>query len=624
MRMLWQNTSTGDRSIWLMNGASWNGSYAALPNVPPVWSIAGSGDFNADGQPDIVWQNVSTGDRSIWFMNGNTWNGTYALLPNVSGQWSIAGVGDFNGDGKPDIVWQNLATGDRSVWYMNGSTWSGSYALLPNVSTQWSIGAVADFNADGNPDLVWQNTATGQRSIWFMSGATWSGNYALLMTVPPSWRIAAAADFDGDGRPDLVWQNVSTGERSIWFMNGSAWNGNYALLPTVPTQWSIAAVFPDHPTSTDVVFRFCADSPPIWVGYQDNGGPWTQATPGANASYSFHITGRGGIATVTPSGSGYDLEVIYATGSELASIGPTRNSDCTTTGQKSVTVSWPALQSAVFYQVNVGPASTSVAAPATQAQVDYIPNGFLDAVAVARGFDFNANGLIIRRAVNPTDGGTIDLTSVSWTTPASANLTVNNLGTDVGSFSVAYSTSGGASVAMASGTAGASQGFVGVPSGLLVPGDLHSLVVSAGPNVASPTSDRVALTYFYTVSNRIITLGPSLSVPTITQVATSPYARYRAQWMRQTEYDADAAANFQQSSTSRIALIEATAAYIGAGTTWDLSVPDLTAASGFNASWGFTPGVATTWSTSAYSGSSFSAPTANATILYAVRNGSAP
>jgi len=213
-----------------------------LPRAPVAWSIAGSGDFNADGQADILWQNTTTGDRSIWFMSGNSWGGTYALLPQVSTDWSIAGVGDFNADGNPDIVWQNTTTGDRSIWFMNGSTWNGTFALLPNVNVAWQISAVGDFNGDGKPDLVWQNTTTGQRSIWFMNGSTWDGTYALLQTVTPDWRIAGAADFDGDGDPDLVWQNLTTGQRSIWLMTGSVWGGQYVLLPTVSTDWSIAGV----------------------------------------------------------------------------------------------------------------------------------------------------------------------------------------------------------------------------------------------------------------------------------------------------------------------------------------------------------------------------------------------
>jgi hypothetical protein len=246
MRLLWQNTTTGDRSLWYLNGPTWDGSsYALLPTVATAWSIAATGDFNSDGHSDIVWQNTSTGDRSIWYMNNATWTGSYAVLPSVSPVWSIVGAGDFNSDGKPDLVWENTSTGDRSIWYMNGPTWGGSYALLPNVNPSWRIAGVANFNGDGTPDLVWQNLSSGQRSIWYMSGGAWSGTFSILPTISPDWRIAGAADFDGDNQSDLVWQNIVSGQRSIWLMSGGTWGGSYSLLPTVSTAWSIAGpLFP--------------------------------------------------------------------------------------------------------------------------------------------------------------------------------------------------------------------------------------------------------------------------------------------------------------------------------------------------------------------------------------------
>jgi FG-GAP-like repeat len=134
--ILWQDTSTGDRVIWLMNGTTHTGS-VGLPTVPPSWSIAGSSDFNGDGKADILWQDTSTGDRVIWLMNGTTLQ-SWVSLGTVPTSWSIVGSGDFNGDGKADILWQDNASGARVIWLMNGTTLQ-SWVSLGTVPTSWSI-----------------------------------------------------------------------------------------------------------------------------------------------------------------------------------------------------------------------------------------------------------------------------------------------------------------------------------------------------------------------------------------------------------------------------------------------------------------------------------------------------
>ena len=95
-----------------------------LGTVATSWNIVGSGDFNADGKPDILWENSSTGQHVILFMDGTSPIGG-ADLGTLPTSWKIVGSGDFNGDGQPDILWQNSVTGQRVIWLMNGASYGG-------------------------------------------------------------------------------------------------------------------------------------------------------------------------------------------------------------------------------------------------------------------------------------------------------------------------------------------------------------------------------------------------------------------------------------------------------------------------------------------------------------------
>jgi hypothetical protein len=232
--LLWQNSATGERAIWLMSGTAYSSS-VSLGVTSTDWSIAGNGDFNGDGQADIVWQNSATGERAIWLMSGSTFLSGVSLGV-VPTSWVIAGVGDFNGDGQADLLWQNTATGERALWLMTGTSYLSSVSL-GTVSTDWSIAGAADFNGDGQPDIIWQNTSTGDRVLWLMNGTVYAAS-ASLGNVPVQWSIAGTGDFNGDSQRDIVWQNASTGERALWLMTGPAFQAG-ASLGTIPTAWSI-------------------------------------------------------------------------------------------------------------------------------------------------------------------------------------------------------------------------------------------------------------------------------------------------------------------------------------------------------------------------------------------------
>jgi hypothetical protein len=82
-------------------------------------------DFNGDGKTDILWRHKTTGQNSVWLMNGTTYLSS-AWFPTVSDvDWEIVGMGDFDSDGKTDIFWRNRANGMNLLWLMDGVTYMG-------------------------------------------------------------------------------------------------------------------------------------------------------------------------------------------------------------------------------------------------------------------------------------------------------------------------------------------------------------------------------------------------------------------------------------------------------------------------------------------------------------------
>ena len=135
------------------------------PNPGPAWKAIGTGDFNEDGNSDILWQNASTGQVSIWEMDGNKLIGGGAVTPNPGTAWQAIGTGDFNQDGLFDILWQNKNTGQISIWEMDGTSLIGGGPVSANPGTSWhAIGT-----GPAASDILLQNT-NGRASIWDMDG----------------------------------------------------------------------------------------------------------------------------------------------------------------------------------------------------------------------------------------------------------------------------------------------------------------------------------------------------------------------------------------------------------------------------------------------------------------------
>ena len=249
--VLAENGSTGARAAWrmlgnyrefmsedvLLSGGTTVGTYTTSTNV------VGSGDFNGDGNIDIISQDSSTGVVSVWFMNGNALSSTQTLTTTAT-TTSVSGIADFNGDGTLDLLLDDSSSGLKSVTYLTGSGSSLSTGSTTNIETNtgYRIVGAADFNGDSQADILVEQTTSSSdpltavnREIWIMSGTTKSTS-SLILSFAQEWSMQGVGDFDNDGNIDIMVEQTS-GRKGVWYMTGTSIREGFVYTTLLP-QWS--------------------------------------------------------------------------------------------------------------------------------------------------------------------------------------------------------------------------------------------------------------------------------------------------------------------------------------------------------------------------------------------------
>jgi hypothetical protein len=360
-------------------------------------------------------------------------------------------------------------------------------------------------------------------------------------------------------------------------------------------------------SSNSASWQFCPSVMPLWFAVQDGTGAWTRVTP-TNGSFSFNITSaKGGIAYVqSGTGGSFTLTILYGLKQELsdASAGL-----CANTTEKTVNGSVAGLATSEGALVSLGGALATLSANGNFV-LNNVPDGNRDLIAAKTLTTFNGTGitlavnkLIIRRNQNPANNSTmsaINFGAAEAFDPVQKNLTINNIGSDVASIVGGYITTNNPLTTFYTDANISSNGarvYFGVPAAQQAAGDLHLITVSAlNLSGATVNYSRIFGTYFKDAVDKTITLGPIPSTTTLTVLSSAPYARLRAQWTAQPEYNKYFNAAFSQAvaGAARTVTIGATSGYVG-GTSVDLSIPDFTAVAGWDNNWGPKAGASTTW-----------------------------
>src|SRR6266511_4014821 len=197
--VLWRQDGSGQVYVWEMNGqqVQAEGTVAHAP-VTTDWHVQGVGDFNGDGDSDVLWRQDGSGQIYVWEMNGQQVQTEGAVAHAfVTDDWHVQGIGDFNGDGNSDVLWRQDGSGQVYIWEMNGQQVQagGAVAHAP-VTTDWHVQGVRDFNGDGNSDVLWRQDGSGQVYVWEMNGQQVQAEGAVAhVPVTNDWHAFSDQNF---------------------------------------------------------------------------------------------------------------------------------------------------------------------------------------------------------------------------------------------------------------------------------------------------------------------------------------------------------------------------------------------------------------------------------------------
>ncbi len=160
------------------------------------WALYDTGDFNGDGKTDLLTFKSSTGETAITELDGTTVLSTNTVMTLPPGdQWSIQETGDFDGDGNDDILILH-PSGVVSIITMNGPLVQGQFTpgILPPGSRIVNSG---HYDADDMADLLVFDTVSGNLLALLQDGATFtSTNFVMNLGITSGWAFHRGKPFD--------------------------------------------------------------------------------------------------------------------------------------------------------------------------------------------------------------------------------------------------------------------------------------------------------------------------------------------------------------------------------------------------------------------------------------------
>lgn len=274
-------------------------SPALIAETRTIRGVA-TGDFDADGRPDLAWSSAD----SVCVARNVTANaaGSALFAPAITASFAKAAtlaVADFNGDGKPDLA---AGTLDGRVGVLLSDTVGSTIAFRPQAlfSTGLTVTpplAADDFSGDGLIDIAFASTSGAKAGGVLVNGTAVAATTLSFVSTAVTGLDAnqpclATADFNSDGLPD-----IAAGRRLTVYPATGAVRVLLAKQPTPP------ASLPGTPTSVTgtvgdghVILRW--NAPTESAGITDylvqcssDGSSWQTVDDGVSSTTTAAVTG---------------------------------------------------------------------------------------------------------------------------------------------------------------------------------------------------------------------------------------------------------------------------------------------------------------------------------------------
>ena len=195
------------------------------------WSVAGFGDFDADGAVDLLW---TAEDGALAYSTLDAADTGLVALGVLEADESVVAVGDLDGDGAGDLV-VKAGDGSHAAWTFEPEGVAIQTLDQPDAAS--SLAASGDFDGDATTDLLWQ-AADGSLHADFFAGGEVD---AILVVSNGGDTVLGAGDFTGDGVDDVLIRDAS-GRLGVLAMGDRAQSAALSGPVDAGSDWNVESV----------------------------------------------------------------------------------------------------------------------------------------------------------------------------------------------------------------------------------------------------------------------------------------------------------------------------------------------------------------------------------------------